>query len=46
MTNKHGGKNPKIKQIIEILKFILTVEDEEITKSSLESVIEMLEEID
>ena len=37
--------NIKIKQIIEILKFILTLEDEEIIKSSLESIVEMLEEI-
>ncbi len=37
--------NAKIKQIVEMLKFVLTVEDEEIMKSSIESVIEMLEEI-
>ncbi len=44
MTNKVND-NAKIKQIIEILKFVLTLEDEEIIKSSLESIIEMLEEI-
>jgi hypothetical protein len=37
-------KNSKLKQIIEILKFVLTVEDEEIIKSSIESIIEILEE--
>lgn len=39
-----SNKNTKLKQIIEILKFVLTVEDEEIMKSSVESIIEMLEE--
>ena len=37
--------NAKIKQIVEMLKFVLTVEDEEIKNSSIESAIEMLEEI-
>lgn len=41
----NDDNNIKIKQIIEILKFILTLEDEEIIKSSLESIVEMLEEI-
>lgn len=40
-----ANDNIKIKQIIEILKFVLTLEDEEIIKSSIESIIEMLEEI-
>jgi hypothetical protein len=35
----------KINNIIQILEFILLLEDEEITKSSIESVIEMLKEI-
>lgn len=34
----------KIKQAIELLKFVLTLDDEEIIKSSIESVIEILEE--
>lgn len=38
-------KNEKLKQVIEILRFILTIDDEEIIKSSIESVIEILEEI-
>ena len=37
-------KNQKIQQIIKLLKFILTVDDLEIIKSTLESVIELLEE--
>lgn len=42
-TNKNN-KNVKLKQIIELLKFALTIDDEEIMKSSIESIIEMLEE--
>jgi hypothetical protein len=37
-------KQAKIKQIIDILKFILTIEDLEIIKSSIESVIEQLQD--
>ena len=43
-NSNRDNKNTKIKQIIEILKFILTTDDEEIIKSSIESIIEMLEE--
>lgn len=39
-------KDAKIKNIIEILRFILTSDDKEIIESSIESVIEQLEEID
>jgi len=42
MTKKN--KNSKIKKIIELLKFSLSLNDEEIIKSTIESVIEMLEE--
>ena len=35
----------KIKQVIEILRFLLTIDDEEIIKSSIEGIIEMLQEI-
>lgn len=35
----------KIKHLVDILKFILTIDDEEIVQSSIESVIEQLEEI-
>lgn len=34
----------KLKQILELLKFALTLDDEEIMKSTIESVVELLEE--
>lgn len=46
MTDKSKKKkNPKITQAIEILKFILTVDDKEIILSSIEGVIDMLEDV-
>jgi len=39
-----SSKNDKLKKIISLLRFILTVEDEEVIKSTIESIIEMLEE--
>jgi len=45
MTNKNNGDNKhKLEQVIELLKFALSVDDEEIIKSTVESVIEILEE--
>jgi hypothetical protein len=45
MRNKGGGGNKhKLEQVIELLKFALSLEDEEIMKSTIESVIEILEE--
>lgn len=41
---KGSNKNFKLKKIVKILKFLLTIDDEEVTKSSIESIIEMLEE--
>jgi len=38
-------KVQKIQQIIKLLKFILTIDDLEIMKSTIESIIEMLSEI-
>lgn len=38
------NKNQKIQQIIDLLKFVLTLDDEEILRSTIESVIELLEE--
>lgn len=38
------SKKDKLKHIVELLKFALSVDDEEITKSTIESVIELLEE--
>ena len=45
MPRKNNKKtNAKIEQVIELLKFSLSLEDEEILKSTIESVIEILEE--
>lgn len=46
MKNKGGGDRDKhkLEQIVELLKFALTLDDEEIMKSTIESVIEILEE--
>lgn len=37
-------KNRELQRIVEMLKFLLTVDDEEIVKSTIESIIETLEE--
>ena len=34
----------KLKQITDLLKFVLTLDDEEIIRSTIESIIEVLEE--
>jgi len=44
MSNK-GSNKQKLQQVIDLLKFVLTLDDEEITKSTIESVVEILEEI-
>jgi hypothetical protein len=45
MTNKNNGdSNHRLERVIELLKFALSVDDEEIIKSTVESVIEILEE--
>ena len=44
---KHKGGNSdkhKLEQVVELLKFALSLDDEEIMKSTVESVIEILEE--
>jgi hypothetical protein len=38
-------RKEKLKQLIEMLKFALTTEDDEIIQSTIESVIETLEEL-
>lgn len=38
------SRNQKIQKIVDLLKFILTLDDEEIVRSTIESVIELLEE--
>lgn len=45
MTDNKIDKKNKIKKVIELLKFVLTLDDPELTKSTVESVIETLEEI-
>jgi hypothetical protein len=47
MSKKSNKENrsQKLQQIVELLRFVLTLEDdEEIVKSTIESVIEILEE--
>lgn len=46
MKNKKSGEgeNHKLEQVIALLKFVITLDDEEIIKSTVESVIEILEE--
>ena len=44
MTNEDNRDKQKIEQVVELLKFALTCDDEEIIKSTVESVIEILEE--
>jgi hypothetical protein len=46
MKNKKSGdgNNHKLEQVIALLKFVLTLDDEEIIKSTVESVVEILEE--
>jgi len=43
-TDKRDGDKYKLEQIIELLKFALSLEDQEIIKSTVESVIEILQE--
>lgn len=40
----NDAQKQKLQQIAELLKFVLTLNDEEIIKSTIESVIELLEE--
>ena len=39
-----NSSSKKLKRIIRILKFILTIDDKEILKSTIETIIDMLEE--
>jgi hypothetical protein len=43
-NKKDGSDKHKLEQVVELLKFALTLDDEEIIKSTVESVIEILEE--
>jgi hypothetical protein len=45
MAKQDGDdRNEKLEHVIELLKFVLSLDDEEIIKSTVESVIELLEE--
>jgi hypothetical protein len=44
MDNHQSPKEQKLRQIIKLLNFLLTLDDLEIIKSTLESVIELLQE--
>lgn len=47
MSKRNNDKTPdteRLKQIVELLKFVMSLDDEEIIKSTVESVIELLEE--
>lgn len=43
MTKK-SEKNKNLKKVLELLKFSLSLNDEEIMRSTIESIIEILEE--
>jgi hypothetical protein len=43
-TKPPDSTKQKLQQALELLKFVLTLDDEEITKSTIESIIELLEE--
>lgn len=47
MSKRNNDKTPdkhKLEQIVALLKFAMSLDDEEIIKSTVESVIELLEE--
>lgn len=44
MSKKNQESKNKLRQVVDLLKFVLTLDDEEIVKSTIESVIEVLEE--
>jgi hypothetical protein len=43
-TKPPGEDKHKLQQALGLLKFVLTLDDEEITRSTIESVIEILED--
>jgi hypothetical protein len=42
--DKPSERKQKLQKIVGLLKFVLSLDDEEITKSTIESIIELLEE--
>ncbi len=45
MKKKSENNKEKLQKVIDLLRFILTIDDEEIKKVTIESVIEILEEM-
>lgn len=43
-NSKTNDPNKKLKKILELLKFVQTLDDEEIVKFTIESIIELLED--
>lgn len=43
-SNSSDERKQKLRQVVELLKFVQTLDDEEIIKSTIESVIELLDE--
>ena len=43
-NNNQSTKSQKLEQIIKLLKFIITLDDMEIIKATIESIVEILEE--
>jgi len=43
-TKSNDDRNQKLISVVELLKFVMTLDDEEIIKSTIESIIELLEE--
>lgn len=43
-SKSDDSKKEKLKQILELLKFVLTLDDEELVKSTVESIIDLLED--
>ena len=43
-SKSDDSKKEKLKQILELLQFVLTLDDEEIIRSTIESIIEILQE--
>jgi len=44
MSIKKQNLKSKVKQTVDLLKFVLTIEDEEILRETVQSIIESLEE--
>jgi len=43
-TKKNDTRKQRLQRIVDLLKFVLTLEDEELFRSSVESVIDLLED--